>query len=42
VQTPRDAIKNGADFIVVGRPVIASDNPIDVVQTIYRSLGEKR
>jgi len=39
VQSPRDAAKNGADFFVMGRPVIESDNPVETVKHIYRSLG---
>ncbi len=42
VQTPLAAVKNGADFFVVGRPVIESDHPAETVQAIYRSLKENR
>jgi len=41
VQTPPEAIKNGADFFVVGRPVVESANPVETVREIYQSLGKK-
>lgn len=39
VMTPSDAIENGADHIVVGRPIYQADDPKSVVQGILRSLG---
>jgi orotidine-5'-phosphate decarboxylase len=35
VATPEAAIKEGADFIIVGRPVIEAANPAEVVKCIY-------
>lgn len=34
IATPKKAIHNGADYIVVGRPIIESANPIEVVKQI--------
>jgi orotidine-5'-phosphate decarboxylase len=41
VQTPRDAVKSGVDFFVMGRPVIESADPVRTVKEIYQSLEEK-
>lgn len=41
VETPAKAIQEGADFIVMGRPVIESGNPVKTVQEIYASLKGK-
>jgi orotidine-5'-phosphate decarboxylase len=30
--TPAEAIQNGADLLVIGRPILKSDNPVDAVQ----------
>jgi len=38
VMTPADAINNGSDHLVVGRPVYQADAPRDVVQSIISSL----
>jgi len=42
VQTPREAVMNGADFFVMGRPVVESVDPVETVQGIYQSLGRSR
>lgn len=36
--TPWDARKNGADFFVVGRPIIEAKDPVAVVKSIYDRL----
>lgn len=38
--TPDEAIKLGADYIVIGRPILNSNNPIQTIKQItdYRSL----
>mgnify|MGYP001245076782 CR=1 FL=1 len=41
VMSPHEACSMGADFIVVGRPILMSDKPIDIVKSIYSSLGHE-
>jgi orotidine-5'-phosphate decarboxylase len=36
--TPRQAIDNGADFIVIGRPITAASNPQEAAQKIIAEL----
>ena len=38
VATPETAIKSGANFIVVGRPIIQAENPVEVAKNIYESV----
>ena len=40
VATPESAIKAGANYIVVGRPIIEAENPIEVAKNIYESIKE--
>ena len=35
VTTPREAIENGADYLVVGRPVTQAEDPISMVRQLY-------
>jgi orotidine-5'-phosphate decarboxylase len=37
-QTPWDARRNGADFFVVGRPIIEAKDPVQVVKSIYDKI----
>ena len=39
VTTPRDAARAGADFIVVGRPVLQHENPAQALQSIREELN---
>jgi orotidine-5'-phosphate decarboxylase len=38
VLTPQKAFQNGADFIVVGRPIIEASNPADAAEKILTKL----
>lgn len=40
VVTPKDAIKNGASFLVVGRPITKAQNPKLVAQNINKEIEE--
>jgi orotidine-5'-phosphate decarboxylase len=42
VQTPRQAMSEGADFFVMGRPILESADPCMTVQEIYKTLGRTR
>lgn len=35
---PADAIKNGSDFLVVGRPITRSDKPEEVVDSLLKDI----
>lgn len=39
VMTPKQAIENGSDYLVIGRPVTKSDDPIRVLQEINAEIG---
>jgi orotidine-5'-phosphate decarboxylase len=36
--TPQEAVRRGADYLVVGRPITASDRPREATQQILQSL----
>jgi orotidine-5'-phosphate decarboxylase len=38
VMIPQDAIKNGADFLVIGRPITQAENPQEAWQKICQEL----
>ena len=40
VMTPYEAIKNGADYLVIGRPITAHENPKEAVAMIYAEMDE--
>lgn len=42
VATPEEAMKNGSDFIVVGRPILAANKPLEVVEEICRRMKKVR
>lgn len=39
VTTPRDAIEAGADFLVIGRPIVADPQPLSAVDRIVAEIG---
>jgi orotidine-5'-phosphate decarboxylase len=39
VMTPVEAISAGADWLVIGRPIYAADNPREAAESILESLG---
>ena len=40
IMTPKQAMKNGADYIVVGRPILQSDDKLETVQKIIKQINE--
>ena len=36
--TPKEAIKLGADFLVIGRPIIETKNPLETIKKINQSI----
>ena len=38
VLTPKEAIRLGADYLVIGRPIIESRNPIETIRQINESI----
>jgi orotidine-5'-phosphate decarboxylase len=40
--TPSEAINSGADFLVIGRPILAADNRIEAVRKILGEIEERR
>ncbi len=42
IMSPSQAVRNGASYLVVGRPVTRADDPCAVVQRIERELMETR
>ena len=39
VMTPKMALENGADFLVVGRPITKADNPVHAAKLILEEMG---
>jgi len=38
--TPLDAIKNGSDYLVIGRPITQADVPNETLSSIIHDLRE--
>lgn len=38
ITTPKDAVDNGTDFMVIGRPITQSENPVEAAQKIAQEL----
>jgi len=39
VTTPKDAVHAGSNFLVVGRPIIAADNPLESAKSILQEIN---
>ena len=39
VSTPQEAIKNGSDYLVIGRPITATKNPLESLEKILRDIN---
>jgi orotidine-5'-phosphate decarboxylase len=39
VMTPEQAVANGVDYMVIGRPITQSEDPIATLTKIHKSLG---
>lgn len=39
VMTPREAIKSGSDFLVIGRPITCADNPYMILKNILSDIN---
>ncbi len=39
VSTPKEAIEKGADFLVVGRPILNSHDPVEITKRILREMS---
>ena len=38
VSTPSEAVRNGSDFLVIGRPITESDDPAGALKDIYKQI----
>lgn len=41
VATPAQAIRNGADHMVIGRPIWQSDDPVGAAQSVLEEIGRR-
>jgi orotidine-5'-phosphate decarboxylase len=41
VMTPRQAIEAGADYLVIGRPILLAKDPVEAVERIVEEIGAK-
>jgi len=39
IMTPRDAVKAGSDYLVIGRPITQAKDPIRALELIHQELG---
>jgi orotidine-5'-phosphate decarboxylase len=39
IVTPEQAVENGANYLVVGRPITGAENPVAALAAINRMLG---
>ncbi len=41
ILTPKEAINLGADYLVIGRPIVESNNPLKTIKEINKSIRNK-
>jgi orotidine-5'-phosphate decarboxylase len=39
VLTPADAVREGADYLVMGRPITQADDPVKALEAVNRELS---
>jgi orotidine-5'-phosphate decarboxylase len=39
ISTPKEAIENGSDFLVIGRPITGSEDPTNALENIYKEVS---
>ena len=39
ISTPKEAIANGSDFLVIGRPITGSEDPKNALENIYKEVS---
>ena len=40
ITTPADALANGSDYLVIGRPITAADDPVAALEAIRKQISE--
>jgi orotidine-5'-phosphate decarboxylase len=40
IATPRDAFQSGADYIVIGRPIIQAKDPVEAAKRLIEELSQ--
>jgi len=40
ISTPKNAMRNGADYLVIGRPITQAANKIDAINSILKSISD--
>ena len=36
--SPNEALENGSDYLVIGRPIIESDNPVESIKSLLEEI----
>lgn len=39
IMTPKDAIKEGANYLVIGRPILTAEDPLEAVEEILKDIS---